>query len=325
MTYPWAGTAFKASPEELKAVARSLDVDPILLQAIWIKESSGSGFTADGAVKWRFEPHKLPQEIQTQIGGTWTWRTSLGLDRLPGARRKLFWAAYAVDPEATMMASSWGGFQIMGFHATSIGYGTAQKMVQEFAKGEAFQLIGLSNFLKKQPKALAALRAKDIPGFTRYFNGSANVVAYSTDLIRIIAKLGGDRPQEVLARGSKGPSVKVLQRALGVTEDSDYGLETEKAVKKLQTEKGLRIDGVVGTRTWEVIDETPRLQEDTFDLLARRVSQGATAAGTVLSIGSNALPDVSPWVKDTLVMSGVGVMLLGALAWFIIRTVRAPA
>ena len=59
-----------------------------------------------------------------------------------------------------------------------------------------------------------------------------------------------------LRRGSQGVEVKRLQRLLGIAQDGIYGTYTEKAVRELQLKHGLHVDGVVGTKTWEVLGVT---------------------------------------------------------------------
>jgi peptidoglycan hydrolase-like protein with peptidoglycan-binding domain len=62
--------------------------------------------------------------------------------------------------------------------------------------------------------------------------------------------------------GSKGEEVKRLQHILNyslqpspkLTEDGDFGKKTEDAVKRLQKQKGLVADGVVGPKTWTALD-----------------------------------------------------------------------
>ena len=53
---------------------------------------------------------------------------------------------------------------------------------------------------------------------------------------------------DTLKKGSKGDEVKILQKALNITVDGDFGVKTENAVKTFQKSKGLIADGIVGTK-----------------------------------------------------------------------------
>jgi peptidoglycan hydrolase-like protein with peptidoglycan-binding domain len=58
-----------------------------------------------------------------------------------------------------------------------------------------------------------------------------------------------------LRLGSKGDDVKYLQGLLNyhdytVTVDGIFGAKTEAAVKKFQKSRGLKVDGIVGQKTW---------------------------------------------------------------------------
>jgi len=59
--------------------------------------------------------------------------------------------------------------------------------------------------------------------------------------------------KEKLAMGSKGASVKELQKILGITEDGKFGKNTKAAVKAFQLANGLVSDGVVGVKTWAAL------------------------------------------------------------------------
>lgn len=62
----------------------------------------------------------------------------------------------------------------------------------------------------------------------------------------------GDQP--ALKKGSTGPDVIVLQKALGVLEpDGDFGSTTETWVKAFQAACDLEADGIVGPMTWEKV------------------------------------------------------------------------
>lgn len=76
--------------------------------------------------------------------------------------------------------------------------------------------------------------------------------------------IDGDIPdmKPTLRRGDKGPYVKEAQEdlmKLGYSlpkygADGDFGRETENAVKTLQKDYGLAVDGIIGQKTWAVLD-----------------------------------------------------------------------
>jgi N-acetyl-anhydromuramyl-L-alanine amidase AmpD len=53
----------------------------------------------------------------------------------------------------------------------------------------------------------------------------------------------------VLRKGDKGENVKLLQKALGINADGDFGPKTEAAVKQYQKKHNLTVDGIVGNTT----------------------------------------------------------------------------
>ncbi|MFC7491579.1 MULTISPECIES: peptidoglycan-binding protein [unclassified Knoellia] len=61
----------------------------------------------------------------------------------------------------------------------------------------------------------------------------------------------------VLQRGSKGPAVVALQKALGVTADGSFGPGTETKVKAYQTSKRISPTGIVASSTWAALMGTP--------------------------------------------------------------------
>lgn len=59
----------------------------------------------------------------------------------------------------------------------------------------------------------------------------------------------------ILKEGSVGASVNVLQQKLGIAVDGDFGPSTRKAVVAFQVKHDLMADGVVGPKTWKVLNE----------------------------------------------------------------------
>lgn len=60
--------------------------------------------------------------------------------------------------------------------------------------------------------------------------------------------------RQTLRRGARGELVKILQRAVGVGDDGIFGPGTEAAVRRFQREHALVPDGIVGPRSWAIID-----------------------------------------------------------------------
>lgn len=65
----------------------------------------------------------------------------------------------------------------------------------------------------------------------------------------------------LLKVGSTGNKVKELQKLLSLTADGVFGINTLKAVKVFQSKNRLVSDGVVGSKTWDVLlnKNTPKI------------------------------------------------------------------
>ena len=69
-----------------------------------------------------------------------------------------------------------------------------------------------------------------------------------------------DQSEPILKKGSKGLPVRRLQSRMTAYNydtggiDGRFGAKTEAAVKQLQEQAALEIDGIVGPATWEVVN-----------------------------------------------------------------------
>jgi peptidoglycan hydrolase-like protein with peptidoglycan-binding domain len=69
-----------------------------------------------------------------------------------------------------------------------------------------------------------------------------------------------DQSEPVLKIGATGLPVRRAQKRMSLVGyevggvDGRYGTQTQAAVKKLQQQNGLGVDGIVGPQTWSVID-----------------------------------------------------------------------
>ena len=59
--------------------------------------------------------------------------------------------------------------------------------------------------------------------------------------------------ESLLKKGRHGQEVRTVQKVLGLNPTGNFGKKTDRAVRKYQKEKGLRIDGIVGPKTRGVL------------------------------------------------------------------------
>ena len=72
-----------------------------------------------------------------------------------------------------------------------------------------------------------------------------DLAADDDDIQEILDDIG------VLRKGCKGEGVKLMQEALGIGADGDFGPGTERALKEWQAANGLVADGIAGPKTLE--------------------------------------------------------------------------
>lgn len=76
------------------------------------------------------------------------------------------------------------------------------------------------------------------------------VVAPATSAPVVVVPAKMAYPGKLIKKGSKGTAVKYIQKQLGLTVDGVFGTATSTAVKALQKKHGLTADGIVGPKTW---------------------------------------------------------------------------
>ena len=105
----------------------------------------------------------------------------------------------------------------------------------------------------------------DIKTMTKRINGGyiglEDRIHHYKEAMKMLGSEPGDHAHEdehedldvedigVLKRGMKGEGVKIMQEALGITADGDFGPGTERKLKEWQAANGLTADGIAGPAT----------------------------------------------------------------------------
>lgn len=315
MTSIWKGKAAPPPPQAMEDAARALGCETAALRAVWEVEAAGQYYQSDGSVIRRFEPHHMP-------GATMDWRDSLAISSTK--REAMFRSAYAEKPDAALRATSWGAPQIMGFNARAASYGSADRMVRDFADSAEAQ-IGAFVALIQSWGIDSALRAHDWRAFARRYNGSGQVDRYARLMESAYRRhSGGARSPRVLSVGDRGAAVKRLQKALRIEVDGAFGPRTRDAVEAFQKQAGLTVDGVAGQRTWAALEAgrgaQPKPQESKADHAVKVASKVSAAVGSATGAAASVNRVIPPEALPTIyivaaIVVGAGVLIYAWKEW----------
>ena len=118
----------------------------------------------------------------------------------------------------------------------------------------------------------------DQVGRRSYGEGSANIAGYGRPRWELAANESGSDniipspytpSYELLRKGNRGETVMELQQKLIEAgydvgpdgADGDFGMNTEKAVIKFQTDNNLEVDGIVGSETWAALEKETKKEK----------------------------------------------------------------
>ena len=206
---------------DFMAAGKQINVHPAHLKAFHLVESSGDGFGPGNRLKILYEPHVVHRETKGKLAGVripWMhdgkeievpisyrkWKP-LGREVIKGSdwhpydlsqedRWGLLASAYELHPDV-LRGVSWGGFQVLGKWATSIGYRSTLDMIDRFYEGEAEHLAGAMRFLAMaSPNAIPALRVGNWALVARYYNGPGQVAKFAGLLERKASKVMREFP-----------------------------------------------------------------------------------------------------------------------------------
>lgn len=152
----------KITDQQVKDLAAAFGFPLSAVRAFIKVESSGNGFV-NGKITIQFEPHIFKRYTKKVInngveGQTKEWEA--------------FNQAWKIDPQATMLSTSFGMGQIMGFNHKAAGFATVGAMVDAFKTGEHEQVKGMLNFIKSNVNLRTAMKTLDWKKLAYYYNGA---------------------------------------------------------------------------------------------------------------------------------------------------------
>ncbi|MGO4704070.1 N-acetylmuramidase domain-containing protein [Dyella sp. 2RAB6] len=168
------------SQQDIASAADHLGCEVATLQAVIEVESPHGGFLPDGRVVILFERHVFWRRLvaagldPVTLGAPASILSQQRGGYLGGAAEYMRLAqATAIAHEPAMEACSWGRFQIMGYHAETLGYASASHTAAAFATGEAEHLRAFVRFVQADPELHKALRGRKWAAFAKRYNGPA--------------------------------------------------------------------------------------------------------------------------------------------------------
>lgn len=166
---------------DFEAFATRFDLEPAVVKAVHEVESNGRGFSK-GKIKLLFEGHIFWKQLlrrgiapATLVDGNENilYKNYFSPNKYYRENQhQRLQKALKINAEAAYGSASYGLFQIMGFHAESLGFDNNQAFYEFLSSGEAAQLEVFGRFLLKN-KLLDLLRKKQWASFARKYNGPA--------------------------------------------------------------------------------------------------------------------------------------------------------
>lgn len=185
-------------PADYARAAAALGCDVATVQAVAEVETARGGFLPDGRPDILYEAHVFHRVT--------AGRHAAALDRsgvplsVPRWNRSLYGAAGAhqwerhddaarLDPDAAVMACSWGAFQVLGENWRMCGYASPQAMAGFMREGIAEQLDAFIAYVRAVPGLRQAIQQHDWPTVARLDNGPGAVAEYGAKLATAYARL----------------------------------------------------------------------------------------------------------------------------------------
>lgn len=174
---------------DLSDAATRLGLPLATVYAVNEIESRGRGFLDNGKPVVLFERHimyrqltavahdqRSPTELKRHADGLAALHPDI-INSTPGGyvggngEHQRLTKARQIDDSAALESTSWGAFQIMGFHWRRLGHYSVQAFVASMETNESQQFTAFVTFLQTDKELHDALKARRWDDFARVYNG----------------------------------------------------------------------------------------------------------------------------------------------------------
>lgn len=176
--------------DDLYGASEALGCRLAAIKAVAEVESAGNGFMQPGIPKVLYERHWMyrfltNEKYRQQYGvsppaNPRMFSNTLLVSKQPGGYKggtfewKRFQAAAKeIDKNAAICSTSFGRFQLMGFHWKRLGYGSPVEFFNAMCESESKQLEAFVRFITSDKKLHNALKQQSWTEFAKIYNGPA--------------------------------------------------------------------------------------------------------------------------------------------------------
>lgn len=172
----YIGTAIPLADSDYGRLAQANGIEEAALRAVTQVEAAGKGFYSSGALVCLYEPHvayrNTSGSLRQKLINAGLAYPKWGEKPYPKSSfPRIDQCTEIAGAEIAAIATSWGLPQILGENHIAAGFPTALEMVKNFAVSEINQIAGMIQFIKANPRMLAALEKHDWKAFARLYNG----------------------------------------------------------------------------------------------------------------------------------------------------------
>lgn len=157
----------KALYVTIAKASKEYNINPKFVYAVAMVESGGKGFNTNEFPIVRFEKHVFKRYLKKLTNAQALLRKA---DALKGCGYNTYLDALDIEPHYTMLSTSFGLFQIMGFNHKLVGYDTVEEFVKAMTESIDNQVDAFFKFVTNR-NLLTAINKKDFVKFAYSYNG----------------------------------------------------------------------------------------------------------------------------------------------------------